>query len=132
MNVFDYRLRTETEGFYDVTLQVRDAVSKSGVSSGICVVFSPHTTSAITINENADPDVKSDLLKGLQKSYPDMSVYEHLEGNTAAHLKSSCIGCSETIIIENGELLLGMWQGVYFCEFDGPRARKFSVKVLEG
>ena len=128
--VYEYQLRTETEGFYDITLQVNDAVKKSGVVSGICVVYTPHTTSAITVNENADPDVKHDLLKGLSECYPELSAYRHMEGNSTAHLKSSCVGCSETLIVENGRLLLGMWQDVYFCEFDGPRSRHFYVKVV--
>lgn len=97
----------------------------------VCVVFTPHTTSAITVNENADPDVKTDLLKGLAESYPELPAYRHMEGNSTAHLKSSCVGCSETLIVENGRLLLGMWQDVYFCEFDGPRSRHFYVKIIE-
>ena len=132
MKMFEYKLRTEKEGFYDITLQVRDAVIKSGVRSGICIVYTPHTTSAITINENADPDVKTDLLLGLSEVYPDLPVYRHMEGNSAAHLKSSCVGCSETVIVEEGKPLIGMWQGIYFCEFDGPRSRSFFVKVVEG
>lgn len=132
MNVFEYRLRTEEEGFYDITLQVQDAVAKSGIRSGVCIVYSTHTTSAVTINENADPDVKIDLLRGLSEVYPDLPDYRHMEGNSAAHLKSSCVGCSETVIVEEGKLLLGMWQGIYFCEFDGPRSRNFFVKVIEG
>lgn len=132
MNVFEYQIRTDEEGFVDVTLQVRDAVQKSGVHSGLCVVFTPHTTSAITVNENADPDVKTDLLRGLSASYPDMPGYRHMEGNSAAHLKSSCVGCSVTLIVEDGKPMLGVWQDVYFCEFDGPRSRHFYVKVLEG
>ena len=130
--MFEYKLRTEKEGFYDITLQVRDAVIKSGVRSGICIVYTPHTTSAITINENADPDVKTDLLLGLSEVYPDLPVYRHMEGNSAAHLKSSCVGCYETVIVEEGKPQLGMWQGIYFCEFDGPRSRSFFVKVVEG
>lgn len=132
MKAFEYKLHTDEEGFYNVTRQVQDAIVKSGVQSGICVVYTPHTTSAITINENADPDVKIDLLYGLNEVYPDLSAYCHMEGNSAAHLKSSCVGCSETVIIEEGKLMLGMWQGIYFCEFDGPRNRRFFVKVIEG
>jgi len=132
MNVYEYDLRTAEEGFYNITRQVRDALERSGVQSGLCVVYTPHTTSAITINENADPDVQSDMLNGLRSSYPDSSAYRHIEGNTTAHLKSSCVGCSETVIVEEGRLLLGRWQGIYFCEFDGPRSRRFYVKVFEG
>ncbi len=132
MNLFEYHLRTGEEGFYNITGQVQDALAKSKIRSGICVVYTPHTTSAVTINENADPDVKIDLLKGLSDTYPDLSLYRHIEGNSAAHLKSSCIGCSEIVIVEKGKLLLGRWQGIYFCEFDGPRDRCFFVKVVEG
>ena len=131
MSVYEYQIRTEAEGFVDITMQVNDAVQKSGVRSGICVVFTPHTTSAITVNENADPDVKTDLLKGLAESYPELPAYRHMEGNSTAHLKSSCVGCSETLIVENGRLLLGVWQDVYFSEFDGPRGRHFYVKIIE-
>ena len=132
MKTKEYTLSTGNEGFYNITAKVREALRESGVDSGLCVVYTPHTTAAITVNENADPDVKSDLLKGLRESYPDLACYEHIEGNTAAHMKSSCIGCSETVIVEDGELLLGRWQGIYFCEFDGPRTRRFYVKIVEG
>ncbi len=132
MGFYEYQLHTEREGFYDITPQVRDALAKSGVRSGICVVYTPHTTSAVTINENADPDVKTDLIGGLSEVFPNLLTYRHMEGNSAAHLKSSCIGCSETVIVEHGKLLLGMWQGIYFCEFDGPRSRNYFVKVIEG
>ena len=91
----------------------------------------PHTTGAITINENADPDVKHDLTLGLDAAFPDRAAFRHAEGNSDAHLKCSTVGASETILIEDGKLLLGIWQGVYFCEFDGPRTRKYFVKIME-
>jgi len=127
---FEYSMHTPREGFYDITWQVQEAVAKSGVSSGIAVVYCPHTTAGITINENADPDVKSDLLIGFGKAFPDRPEFRHCEGNSAAHLKASAIGSSATLIIENNKLLLGMWQSVYFCEFDPPRNRKYTVKVM--
>ena len=128
--LYEYALATQREDFYNVTSQVREAVIKSGMSSGIAVVFCPHTTAGITINENADPDVVHDLLLGLNKAFPDRPEFRHGEGNSAAHLKASAMGASETVIIENGKLLLGTWQGIYFCEFDPPRNRRFYVKVV--
>jgi len=125
----EYVLSTQREDFYNITPQVRKAISESGVSTGICVVFCPHTTAGITINENADPDVVHDMLLGLEKAYPDRKEFLHGEGNSAAHLKASAVGCSVTLIVENGKPVLGTWQGIYFCEFDGPRQRKFFVKV---
>jgi secondary thiamine-phosphate synthase enzyme len=100
--------------------------------SGVATVFCPHTTAGITINENADPDVVHDLLIGLRGAFPDRSESRHSEGNSAAHLKASAVGSSVAVIIESGKLLLGTWQGVYFCEFDPPRNRTFYVKVLGG
>lgn len=131
MKLFEYSLSTNTEGMYKITRQVAEAVTKSGVIDGICVVFCPHTTSGITINENADPDVVHDILLGLNTAFPDRREFLHCEGNSSAHLKASCVGSSATIIIKEGRLLLGTWQGIYFCEFDGPRNRKFYVKVCE-
>jgi len=116
----------------DITAQVQDAVRQSSVKDGLCVVFTPHTTAAVTINENADPDVVRDLNMELGKIIPWEDGYHHIEGNSAAHLKSSLVGASEHIIIEDGRLLLGTWQGIYFCEYDGPRSRKFIVKIMEG
>lgn len=114
----------------DISREVRRAVSESGIRSGVCTVFTPHTTAAVTINENADPDVVHDLLMELDKIVPQQDGYLHAEGNSAAHLKSSLIGASETLIIEEGSPLLGTWQGIYFCEFDGPRLRKVQVQVV--
>ena len=127
-----YSLMTENEGFYNITSYVRQALLESRVESGIAVVYCPHTTAGITINENADPDVVTDQLYALDKTYPDRPQFRHSEGNSAAHLKSSCIGASQTVIIEDGRLLLGTWQGIYFTEFDGPRHRTFYVKIIKG
>jgi secondary thiamine-phosphate synthase enzyme len=130
--LYEYALKTPNQDFYNITAQVREAVSKSGVSDGIAVVCCPHTTAGITINENADPDVVRDLLLGLDKAFPDRAEFRHSEGNSAAHLKASAIGSGATVIIDGGKLVLGTWQGVYLCEFDPPRSRKFYVKVLGG
>ena len=100
------------------------------MQNGICLVYCPHTTAGMTINENADPDVVTDLLFALDKTFPDRPEFRHMEGNSAAHLKASTMGSSVTVIVENGNLVLGTWQGIYFCEFDGPRTRKFYVKVM--
>ncbi|WP_025691096.1 secondary thiamine-phosphate synthase enzyme YjbQ [Paenibacillus zanthoxyli] len=117
----------------DITREVISYVRKSGVQSGIAVVYCPHTTSGIAINENADPDVKHDVLMRLDEVYPwEHPKYRHAEGNTASHLKSITAGPSQSIIIHEGELLLGTWQGIYFCEFDGPRRRQYYVKIIEG
>ena len=128
--IFEYTLRNERQNFYGITPQVREAVVKSGIKSGIAVVYCPHTTAGITINENADPDVVHDLLIGLDKAFPDRPEFRHSEGNSAAHLKASAMGSCATVIIDNGKLVLGTWQGIYFCEFDSPRNRKFYVKVI--
>ena len=129
--LFEYSLSAPRENLYNITPQVREAVSKSGIADGIAVVFCPHTTAGITINENADPDVVHDLLIGLDKAYPDRAEFRHGEGNSAAHLKASAMGSSVTVIIDNGNLVLGIWQGIYFCEFDPPRSRRFYVKVIK-
>ena len=116
----------------DITDEIAKAVRESHAEDGICTVFVPHTTAAVTINENADPDVVRDFTKEIDKIVPWKDGYLHSEGNSAAHLKSSMIGFSQQVIIENGRLLLGTWQGIYFCEFDGPRMRKVLVKIQEG
>lgn len=116
----------------DITHQVQDLIRKSKIESGICCVYVPHTTAGVTINENADPSVRKDIIKELNKVIPFDDNYSHLEGNAAAHIKSTLVGASETILIQNGSLLLGTWQGIFFCEFDGPRSRKVIVKILQG
>ena len=128
--MFEYKLSVSREGFFDITPQVRKAVAESGAADGLAVVYCPHTTAGITINENADPDVTHDLLIGLGKAFPDRAEFRHREGNSAAHLKASAVGSSVTVIIENGKLVLGTWQGIYFCEFDPPRNRTYYVKVI--
>ena len=125
-----YKLKTGKEGCYDITPAVRDAIKKSDVDHGMCIVYCPHTTAGVTINENADPDVVEDLLYALDKAFPDRNEFRHSEGNSAAHMKASCIGSSVTIIVENGSPILGTWQGVYFCEFDGPRERTYHIRVI--
>ncbi|MDR2350387.1 MAG: secondary thiamine-phosphate synthase enzyme YjbQ [Deltaproteobacteria bacterium] len=125
-----FKLTTPKRGFMDVTGQVKEALSDSGFKDGLCAVFVPHTTAAVTINESADPDVRDDILLGLEKAFPDRKEFRHAEGNSHAHLKASAVGSSVTIMVENGSLVLGVWQGVFFCEFDGPRERKFMVKFV--
>jgi len=127
-----HKLSTPREGFYSITPQVRETVAKSHVTDGIVVIFCPHTTAGITINENADPDVVHDLLLGLAKTYPDRAEFRHGEGNSAAHMKASAMGSSVTVIVDRGKLLLGTWQGIYFAEFDPPRQREFFVRVVSG
>lgn len=119
-----------TEELVDITGKVTAVVAESGVKDGIACVFTPHTTAAVTINENADPDVKSDIILGLKSIRIEAADYAHMEGNSPAHIKSSLVGCSETVIIDKGRLMLGTWQGIYLCEFDGPRTREVYVKVL--
>ena len=128
--LFEYKLSTEKQGFYNITKCLNQSLAKSGVKDGLCVVFCPHTTAGITINENADPDVVRDMLFGLDKAYPNRAEFRHMEGNSSAHLKATAVGASETLIITDGRLLLGTWQSIYFCEFDGPRNRTFYVKIM--
>jgi secondary thiamine-phosphate synthase enzyme len=129
--LFEYSLKTSAIDFIDITPSVREAAAKSGVTEGMAVIYCPHTTAGITVNENADADVVRDILLGLDKAFPDRGEFRHSEGNSAAHLKASVIGSSVTVVIDGGRLLLGTWQGVYFCEFDPPRGRKFFVKILD-
>ena len=121
----------DAQDIVDITSDVRRIVRESGVMDGICVVFSMHTTAGITINENADPDVKTDMIAGLSRAFPEREDYRHAEGNSHSHLRTSCVGPSQTLIITEGDLLLGTWQGLFLCEFDGPRTRRVAVKVAE-
>ncbi len=114
----------------DITSKVQNAVKKSGISNGLVHVFSMHTTAAITINENADPAVETDILNTINKTIPWDDNFKHMEGNSAAHIKVSLFGPSETIPLENGFLVLGTWQGIYFCEFDGPRNRHVNIQII--
>jgi secondary thiamine-phosphate synthase enzyme len=123
------RTGSKTE-FIDITRDVEEAIRSEGVVDGVCMLFIPHTTAAITINENADHSVKLDILMVLNKIVPWNEAYRHLEGNSPAHIKSSIIGSSEIIAVEGGRLKLGTWQGVFFCEFDGPRSRKVHIQLL--
>lgn len=116
----------------DITSPIKKVIVKSGVQEGICIIFVPHTTAGVTINENADPDVIRDIIESINKIVPFDASYKHSEGNSPAHIKSSLFSPDHTLIIENGTLSLGVWQGIYFCEFDGPRNRKLFVKVLGG
>ena len=114
----------------DITARVHAAIRNSGIAEGLAVVFTPHTTAAVTINENADPDVARDLVAALNQLVPFDNHYRHAEGNSAAHVKASLVGVSETLIVQGGTPLLGTWQGVYLCEFDGPRRRQVQVRVV--
>lgn len=120
------------EEFIDITGRVNEILRKIGTDNGICLIFTPHTTAAITINENADPSVPEDLLQGMRHLQFENISFRHSEGNSPAHLKSSLIGCSQLVIIEDSSLLLGTWQGIFFCEFDGPRTRNVFVKIIPG
>ncbi len=121
---------TQRCGMYEITSQVRKLVASSGVWEGMCIIWCPHTTAGITVNENADPDVVHDMLLGLDAAFPDRPEFRHAEGNSAAHLKASCIGSGQTLIVSKGAPVLGTWQGIWFCEFDGPRQRTVSVQVI--
>ena len=125
-----FKVKTSSrEELIDITRQVNEIVRSKNISQGLCCIYTPHTTAAITINENADPTVRSDIIKGLSHLNFESVSFRHMEGNSPAHLKSSIFGCSETVIIQNNNLQLGTWQGIYFCEFDGPRNRKVFVEV---
>ncbi|MFC4098594.1 secondary thiamine-phosphate synthase enzyme YjbQ [Paenibacillus xanthanilyticus] len=132
--LFTRNLRTSRrDEMIDITREVASIVAKENVREGIAVVYCPHTTGGITIQENADPDVKHDVLMRLDEVYPwEHPKYRHAEGNTASHLKAITTGSSQTIIVQDGKLLLGRWQGIYFCEFDGPRTREYVVKLIKG
>jgi secondary thiamine-phosphate synthase enzyme len=127
----EVRTGSKTE-LIDVTARVQKVVAESGVTEGLCHVFVPHTTAGVTINENADPSVTADILMVLNKIISDREPYRHSEGNSPAHIKASLMGPQLTVFVSGGRLLLGTWQGIYFCEFDGPRHRKVHVKVTEG
>ncbi len=114
----------------DITGRIRSLLQDKGFTDGFCFIFVPHTTAAVTINENADPDVPRDIITILDRVVPLTGNYRHMEGNSAAHVKASLIGASEWLMVENGSLVLGTWQSVFFCEFDGPRTRKIIVRLL--
>ena len=132
--LFSHDLRVNKEQtMVNITAIIEEDIKKSGIKDGIVIVFCPHTTAGITINENADPDVVRDIIYGFEKVYPTIDGnYKHFEGNSHAHMKASTMGASQTIIVDDGKMILGIWQDIYFCEFDGPRDRKFFVKIMEG
>lgn len=134
MYLFEHHIATKgPQQMSKVTNMIREDISKSGVENGIVVIYSPHTTAGFTINENADPDVVHDMLYGMEKAIPSHAdYYKHAEGNSHAHIKTSFVGASQTLILSNKELLLGIWQDLYFCDFDGPRNRRFYVKIIAG
>lgn len=127
-----FTIQTNTrDQMIDITDRVQAVVDESGMKGGAVIVYCPHTTAGITINENADPDVKRDMIRRFDEVYPwHHELDGHMEGNTAAHMKASTVGASQHVIINDGRLLLGTWQGIYFCEFDGPRTRTFYVKIV--
>ena len=116
----------------NIDQQIQQVINNSGIKEGIVTIFVPHTTAAVTINENADPDVIRDMHIELTKIIPFKDNYQHIEGNSAAHIKTTLTGASETVLIEKGKMVLGTWQSVFFCEYDGPRTRKVLVKIIEG
>ena len=116
----------------DITSRIAKEVKQPGIRDGLCMLYVPHTTGAVTINESADPSVRGDIIMVLNQIVPWEANYKHMEGNSPAHVKATLVGASELIAIENGALVLGTWQGIFFCEFDGPRTRKLHVRILEG
>lgn len=130
--VEDFSVRTKKRiEFIDITAQVQRVVATSKIREGVCYIYIPHTTAAVTINENADPSVVKDINMQLSKMVPAGAGYAHLEGNADSHVKASLLGTSETVLVANGRLVLGTWQGIYFAEFDGPRSRQVLVNILE-
>ena len=128
--ILSVKTRERTE-LIDITSDINQLIQKSGTDQGLCMIYVPHTTAAVTINESADPSVKSDILMILNQIIPWEANYRHLEGNSPAHIKSTLVGSSELIAIENRRLILGTWQGIFFCEFDGPRTREVDVRIIE-
>ncbi|WP_449245873.1 secondary thiamine-phosphate synthase enzyme YjbQ [Desulfobacca acetoxidans] len=130
-----YTLEVKTNAsteLLDITAAIRDLVARHGPMDGVCFLYSPHTTAGITINENADPSVKADILMVLNKIIRADEPYRHAEGNSPAHIKTTLTGSTATVLIESGRLVLGTWQGIFLCEFDGPRRRQVKVKFLQG
>ncbi|WP_042316806.1 secondary thiamine-phosphate synthase enzyme YjbQ [Desulfofarcimen acetoxidans] len=128
MHVLELKTSQQIQ-FLDITSQINTIINEQTISEGICYIFVPHTTAGITINEHADPSVVKDMIRELNKVIPFNDNYSHLEGNSAAHIKASLMGASQTVFIYGGRLILGSWQGIYFCEFDGPRQRKILLKI---
>lgn len=128
MRIIEVKTHAKEE-LVDITAKVKEEIISSGIKSGICSLYVPHTTAGVTINENADPSVKQDILMTLRKIVPDTLPYSHSEGNSPAHVKACLIGSSVSIIIDEGQLSLGTWQGIFFCEFDGPRNRRACIEI---
>jgi secondary thiamine-phosphate synthase enzyme len=128
--ILSVKTKSRTE-LIDITSQIAEQVRQSGVSDGLCMLYVPHTTGAVTINESADPSVRGDIQMVLNQIVPWEANYKHLEGNSPAHVKATLVGATELLAIENGALVLGTWQGIFFCEFDGPRTRKIHVRILD-
>ena len=128
--ILNVKTKSRTE-LIDITSQIAEQVRQSGVSDGLCMLYVPHTTGAVTINESADPSVRGDIQMVLNQIVPWEANYKHLEGNSPAHVKATLVGASELVAIENGALVLGTWQGIFFCEFDGPRTRKIHVRIVD-
>jgi len=129
MKTLSVKTNAQTE-MLDITSQVHDAIEAAGLQNGLCMLYVPHTTAGITINESADPSVRKDILMVLNQVVPWKADYGHMEGNSPAHVKSSLMGASQLVAVENGRMVLGTWQGIFFCEFDGPRTRKLLVKII--
>jgi secondary thiamine-phosphate synthase enzyme len=129
MNTLSVKTNAQTE-MLDITSQVQEAIKAEGFQNGICMLYVPHTTAGITINESADPSVRKDILMVLNQMVPWKADYRHMEGNSPAHVKSSLMGASQLVAVENGQMVLGTWQGIFFCEFDGPRTRKLLLKFM--
>lgn len=129
MKTISVKTHAQTE-LIDITADVQGALQALGFRDGLCLLYVPHTTAAVTINESADPSVRQDIVMALNQIVPWKAPYQHMEGNSPAHVKSSLVGASELVVVENGRMVLGTWQGIFFCEFDGPRTRKLHIKVL--
>ena len=129
--IHEIELRTKSRtDFQDITSRIREIVTSDGVKNGLCQIFVPHTTAAVTINESADPGVATDITSQLDSLIPQQGNYRHLEGNSPAHIKASLVGSSEVVLVEDSKIILGTWQGIFFCEFDGPRNRIVIVKTI--
>ncbi len=129
--VLEFSLQTDATGVYNITKSVSDAIKESGIEEGLALIFCPHTTASITMNENTDVNVGKDLLMSFSQAFPSSPDFLHSEGNSHAHIRSSTLGCQLSVIISDGWPLLGIWQNIYFVEFDGPRKRKYYIKLIE-
>jgi secondary thiamine-phosphate synthase enzyme len=129
MQQLTVKTQSQTE-MIDITRQVQKTITEAGFQDGLCTLYVPHTTAGITINESADPSVRRDILMVLNQMVPWKADYRHMEGNSPAHIKSSLVGASQLVVVENGQMVLGTWQGIFFCEFDGPRSRKLQIRLI--